>query len=247
MLKLCRDTIIFMMMLLSPKALSNSLLTQHALATSQAISAFYMYSLTEGDDRYQREYSIAMEKANLKFLALKKDDWQLALELEPLWDRIHRANNFEPTIASGYNVSSYIRFEYRKYLDQLYYMHTQTIDREINLNEQLALISLDVEILSARFFDVANDTMGARSLSGGDMVIDPVVMAKNMKKRLQNIRSSVQVESIKNKLKAVAGKWEFIEGCVTDYNQEPAYMLVYYNKNKINSLISESRDILAVL
>ncbi len=88
MLKLCRDTIIFTMMLLSHTALSNSLLTQHALATSQAISAFYMYSLTEGDDRYQREYSIAIEKAHLQFLALKKDDWQLALELEPLWDRI---------------------------------------------------------------------------------------------------------------------------------------------------------------
>ena len=247
MLKLCRDTIIFMMMLLSQKALSNSLLTQHALATSQAISAFYMYSLTEGDDRYQREYSIAIEKAHLQFLALKKDDWQLALELEPLWDRIHGANNFEPTIASGYNVSSYIRFELRKYLDQLYYMHTQTIDRDINLNEQLAFISLDIEILAARFFDVANDTMGARSLSGGDMVVDPVAIAKNMKIRLQKIQSSVQVASIKSKLRAVADKWEFIEECVIDYNQEPAYMLVYYNKNKINSLISESRDILAVL
>ncbi len=247
MLKLRRNTIIFMMMLLSHTALANSLLTQHALATSQAISAFYMYSLTEGDDRYQGEYSIGMAKAHQHYLSLQKEDKQLANQLKPLWDKITGANYFEPGIASGYNASRYIRLELRQYLDQLYKKLTQTIVSETNLNEQLALISLDVEMMSARFFDVANSTMGGGSEYRGDMVIDPVFMAKNMKVRLQKLQSSVQIESIKKNLRAVTSKWRFIEGSVINHNKKYPYMLVYYNKNKINNLINKSRGVLAAL
>ncbi len=246
MLNFFRITIVFMMVLFSLPALSNSLLNQHALATSQAISAFYMYNLTEGDEKYKAEYYLAMASAQLHYLALKSENKQIADELKPLWNKIHEANNFESTIARGYNVSSYIRLELRKYIDLLYLNiaganTTQTRGGETNLSEQLLRISLDVEMLSVRFFDVANASKGAFSISGGDMAIDPISMAKNIRSRLQIVQNRVQDELVKKSLKTASGKWRYIEGYVINYNQGSAYMLVYYNKNRIKNLIGESR------
>ena len=241
MLNLCRNTTVFIIVLFSLPALSNSLLMQHALSTSQGISAFYMYNLTEGDDKYKAEYTEVMASAHLHYLALQKEDKQLANELKPIWDKIHGSENFESTVARGYNVSSYIRLELRKYIDLLYLNISQANVNGVSLSEQLLLVNLDVEMLSARFFDVANASMGAFSISGGDMAIDPVFMAKNIRSHLQIVKNQVQDELIENNLKTVLGKWHYIEGNVINYNQGAAYMLVYYNKNRIMNLISESR------
>ncbi len=73
--------------------------------------------------------------------------------------------------------------------------------------------------------------MGAFSISGGDMAIDPVFMAKNIRSHLQIVKNQVQDELIENNLKTVLGKWRYIEGNVINYNQGAAYMLVYYNAN----------------
>ena len=242
-----RPFMIVVLILLSHGALANSLLNQHVMATSQAISAFYMYSLTEGDERYQAEYKKFLSQAHEHFQALKKQDSKLVTELEPLWANIQKEKNYEITAESEFNVPSFMRIQYRNYLENIYQLVGKTIISESNLAEQMTLIALDVEVMAARFFDVSNATMGVFTLSSSLFEIDPQAMAENMKKRLVKLQVQVNDKTIKKNLRSVSGKWQFIEGSVINYNQEAAFLLVYYNKKKINKLIISSQKALAAL
>ena len=242
-----RPFMIVVLILLSHGALANSLLNQHVMATSQAISAFYMYSLTEGDERYQAEYKKFLSQAHGHFQSLKKQDPKLVTKLEPLWADIQKEKDYKITAESEFNVPSFMRIQYRNYLENVYQLVGKTIISESNLAEQMTLIALDVEVMAARFFDVSNATMGVFTLSSSLFEIDPQAMAENMKQRLAKLQTQVNDKVIKKNLRSVSGKWQFIEGGVINYNQEAAFLLVYYNKKKINKLIVNSQKALAAL
>ncbi len=242
-----RPFMLFVLLSLSHGALANSLLNQHVMATGQAISAFYMYSLTEGDDRYQAEYTKFLSQAHEHFLALKKQQPKLVLELEPLWAEIQKEKNYKITAESEFNVPSFMRIQYRNYLEKTYQLAGQSIISESNLAQQMSLVALDVEVMAARFFDVSNATMGVFTLSSSIFKTDPQTMAENVKKRLAKLQTQVNDKAIQKNLRSVSSKWQFIEGSVINYNQEAAFLLVYYNKKKINKLMLNSQKALATL
>ncbi len=242
-----RPFMLFVLLFLSHGVFANSVLNQHVLATSQAISAFYMYSLSEGDDKYKSEYNKYLTQAHEHFQALKKQDMKLTSELEPLWSDIQKEKNYEITAQDEFNVPSFMRIQYRNYLDKIYLKVGETIVSESNLAQQMALVALDVEVMAARFFDVSNATMGVFSLSSKIFAIDPQAMAENMKQRLAKLQDQVTDKAIKKNLRLVSSKWQFIEGGVINYKQEAAFLLVYYNKKKISKLIFNSQQELAAL
>ncbi len=235
------------LLLLSANSWSSGTLTQHALTASQAISAFYMFSLTEGDERYHDEYIKILAKANTYFLALKKQDPKQVAEFEPLWNKIQKEKDYKLSAQEEYNVPAFLRLQFRNYLEKMHQLVGQSIISESNLSGHMARIALDVEVMAARFFDVSSATMGAFSVSSSAKGNDPEVMAKNMKLRLTKLQAVVIDVKIKKNLRAIANKWQFIESSVINYNQESAFMLVYYNKNKIGKLINSSQGVLASL
>jgi len=235
------------LLLFSANSWSSGTLTQHALTASQAISAFYMFSLTEGDERYHDEYIKILAQANASFLALKKQNPKQVAELEPLWNKIQKEKDYKVSAQEEYNVPSFLRLQFRNYLEKIYLLVGQGIISDSNLSGHMARIALDVEVMAALFFDVSNATMGAFTLSSNVKGNDPEVMAKNMKLRLTKLQTVVIDEKIKKNLRTIANKWQFIESSVINYNQESAFMLVYYNKNKIVKLINSSQGVLASL
>ncbi len=245
--KIYKPLAIFVLFLLSLGAQANSVLSQHVMATSQAISAFYMYSLTEGDDKYKAEYTKYLAQAHGHFQSIKKQNSKLAAELGPLWADIQKEKDYEITARDEFNVPSFMRIQYRNYLDKIYQKVGDAIISESNLVQQMTLVALDVEVMSARFFDVSNATMGMYSLPSNILAIDPQVMAVNLKQRLSKLQSQVTDKTISKNLRTVLSKWKFIEGSVINYQQESAYLLVYYNKKKINKLMVNSQKVFAGL
>jgi len=233
--------------LLSLNACSITLLTEHAIKVSQAVSAFYMYSLTEGDDRYHDEYTNVLAQAHMSFLALKKQNPKQVTELESLWMGIQKEKNYKPRPEDDYNVAAFLRVDFRNYMEKVYLQVSRSIGSPRDLDEQMSLIVLDVEVMSARFFDVSSATLGMFTLPSKVLTIDPPLLAQKMKQRLARLQANVVNAKIDKNLKLVLSKWRFIEGGVIDYQQESAYMLVYYNKNRIGSLINHSQGILANL
>jgi hypothetical protein len=230
-------------LLLSVNSWSSGALTQHAVTTNKAISAFYMYTLTEGDERYHDEYVKILEEANMSFLALKSQHPEQVVALEPLWDKIQKEKGFKASAQDEYNVPSYLRVQFRSYIEKIYQVVSQSIISDSNINGHMGRIALDVEVMSVRFFDVSSSTMGAMVSSS----TDPETMANSMKMRLTKLQGIVTDPKITKNLRSIANKWRFIESSVIHYNQESAFMLVYYNKNKIGKLINSSQRKIASL
>jgi hypothetical protein len=241
---LYRNILLAGFLLLSVNSWSSGALTQHAVTASKAISAFYMYSLTEGDERYHDEYVKILEEANVSFLALKSQHPEQVVILAPLWEKIQKEKLFKASVQDEYNVPSYLRLQFRNYLEKIYVAVNQSIISDSNINDHMGRIALDVEVMSARFFDVSSSTMGAFAISSSN---DPVVMAKSMTMRLTKLQGIVVDPKITKNLRSIANKWRFIESSVINYNQESAFMLVYYNKNKIGKLINSSQRKIASL
>ncbi len=235
------------LLLLSANSWSSGTITQHAVSVSKAVSAFYMYILTEGDDRYYDEYVKILGHANDSFIVIKKENPKQMAELEPLWNKIQAEKNYKASAQDEFNVPSYIRIQFRNYLEKIYPLAGQGIISDSNIGEHMDRIALDVELIAAKFFDVSSSTLGEFTLTSNVKKSDPEIISKNMKQRLIKLQATVLDEKIKKNLRSIDNKWRFIENSVVNYNQESAFMLVYYNKNKIGKLIKSSQGVLASL
>ena len=56
MIGIFRNLLLAGLLVFAHYASASSPLTEHTLAVSQSMSAFYMFALTEGDKRYEEQY-----------------------------------------------------------------------------------------------------------------------------------------------------------------------------------------------
>jgi len=245
MIELSRKLLLVLLFLVSYQAYASSPLTEHTLAVSQSMSAFYMFALTDGDKRYEEEYKHYFSVADQHLKTYQQQEAQFAGELKFKWDKLREFLAFEYVEDAGYIVSSQMRMQYRQYLNALYGKLSSSINSETNFQEQLILILLDVEIMSARFFDISSSVTGPMNLSSNDLIIDPPAMAKVLAVKLQKLIKSSATKPISKNLKLVNRKWQFIEDSVINYKEQSAYLLVYYNKGQISKLINKSRNVMA--
>ena len=245
MLKTHHSLALFFLLTISNVSLGISALTQHTLSVSQSMSAFYMYSLTDGDTQYKDDYQRYLVEAEQHLQAFQKQDSVSAFELKNQWDKFRAHLQFEYVEGAGFIIPVSLRMQYRAYLNTLYGKIVALSNSETNLTEQVALMSLSVEVMSARFFDIASALYGTLSISNKDVVIDAPKMALKFNARLKAMQKLPASAKVKKNLKAVARKWAFIEDSVTNYKGEAAYLLVYYNKQKISRLLNKSRDMMA--
>lgn len=245
MLKIHHGLALFLLLTISNVSLGISALTQHTLSVSQSMSAFYMYSLTDGDTQYQTDYQRYLMEAEQHLQAFEEQDSVSAFELKNQWDKFRAHLKFEYVEGAGFIIPVSLRMQYRSYLNVLYGKIIALSNSETNLTEQLALMSLNVEVMSARFFDIASALYGTLSISNKDVVIDAPKMAEQFRARLKAMQKLQLSAKVKKNLKAVDRKWAFIEDSVTNYKGEAAYLLVYYNKQKISRLLNKSQNMIA--
>ncbi len=245
MLIATRGFTFFILLILSNLVFAQSSLTAHAISVSQSMSAFYMYSLSDGDGRYKTDYEKYLQEAGQHLLKFEKQDSLSATELKNQWDKFLPYLEFEYIDGAGYIVPTAVRLQYRNYLSAVYKKITEVVNSETNLSEQMQLMSLSVEVMSARFYDVSDAMYGAMSISSNDLTIDPPKMANALKLRLAKIQQMNLSPELKKAFSSVKRKWEFIEKSVLDYKGDAAYLLVYYSKRQISKLLKKSRVALA--
>lgn len=240
MFALIRTSIFLSLLALSGITTAASALTEHALSVSQSMSAFYMYTLTDGDKRYQDDYEKYFALADQSLVRFQKQNKMVATELNNKWSKLRLELKFEFVDGAGFIIPDTVRVEFRKYLSLLYKKINEVSYSESNLSVQLALMVLDVEIMSARFFDLSTTLYGDVSIYTTDS-IDPVKMAAVFNEQLKKFQKMQLSSAVQKNLGSASRKWNFIQDSVINYKGEAAYFLVYYNKHQINKLLNKSQ------
>ncbi len=103
---------------------------------------------------------------------------------------------------------------------------------------RLMLAATQLEVMSARFFDVSSTYNGVYSLSSSDAeIIDPIRISKEFKASLTTLAQQSNNEEFKNNLLSAKYKWEFVEDGVVSYSDQSAMFIVYATKNKISKVL----------
>ena len=136
-----------------------------------------------------------------------------------------------------------VRNQYRSLLSDVYRLIKDDKQGGKTLQEQLEIAALRIEIMSARFFDVSSALYGTLSISNGDQVIDPAILAKQFKFSLGRLEK--MAPQMAKDIRTVNSKWNFIEDSVINYKDRAAFLSVYYNKSKIVNLLNKNQSIIA--
>ena len=182
--------LIFTLLGLSALSHGKSALTQHAISVSQSMSAFYMYNLSEGDDRYKTDYENFLTQADDNLEAYEKEDVMGATDIKNQWEKLRPLLNYEAYDNSDYFVPGPIRIQYRTYLNKLYQKIVSYYTSEIGLADKLALMEFNIEIISARFFDISSSLYGGQSITSEDALIDPVKISKQFEQDVSTMKNS---------------------------------------------------------
>lgn len=240
-----RYLLLFPLLLLSLKVLALSNLNQHALAVGQSMSAFYMFSLSDGDQRYKKQYQQHFQTATDQLEALSEQDAMLAGELKPLWYDLKSKLQYDVVEGAGYVLSTRTRIEFRDYLTLLYNKVSQQVSSESQLANELYLMAIEVEMMTARFFDISSSEYGVMGISASQRAIDPVRMANTFNRQLKKLEKMAVSSSLKRQLSRVETKWRFIEDSVVNYKDEAAFLTVFFNKKQIGKILTDSTRAIA--
>ena len=234
----------FLLLIFCTYASAKTALIEHAITVSQSMSSFYMYNLSEGDSRYKHDYEELLIKADNTLEIYEQEDVMGAANIKKRWQTLRPLLDYEQYDNSDYFVPGAIRVQYRNYLNTIYEKVTLSYSNEAPLEQKLALMAFNMEIISARFFDISSSLYGAQSLSSIDRRMNPDKISKQLKQNFKSMKKAINDKSLKKEIASIENKWRFIERTVINYDEESAYLLVYYNKRKINKLINHSQKIL---
>ncbi|EAT12830.1 hypothetical protein RED65_12194 [Oceanobacter sp. RED65] len=204
-----------------------------------------MFSLSEGDQRYQQQYQQHFQAASEYLDELTEFDTMLAGELRPLWQDLKGKLKYEVIPGAGYTMSTRTRVEFRDYLTLLYTKVHQQVSSESQLHNELYLMAIDVEMMTARFFDISSSEYGVMGLSASQRAIDPLRMANAFNRQLRKLEKMGIPRNLKRQLERVETKWRFIEDSVVNYKDEAAFLTVFFNKKQIGKILTESTDLIA--
>ncbi len=206
----------------------------HVLSVSQGMSAFYMYLLTEGDEKYIRQFhrdQIAAESA------LRKLDAVEFLKLSKSWQTF--VSNLEYKVLNDQSIffETYTRNEYRNYLTNLYLKY-DAINRTQKINQGNAFSRVQVlsALLAARSLDVASDIYGSTVLTHDDIQLNPKVIANQIQQDIDYLLSQSLSSLQYSMLRKVRSKFHFIKNTMVDYKTQTAYFLIYGNMRAMNKL-----------
>ncbi len=211
---------------------------KHFLAVSHSMSSFYMYSFSDGDERYIEEYEHYKKLASRSLMMsdLETDKKQLKR-----WQELTRELHYKEVRGMGMSLDRVIRLQYRAYLIDLYAQYINLPKQKNTASTLLARVQLFHVLLSARSLDVASSDMGRVSDS-----LDQHAVALQIEKDLNQLISfGLQGSHIKD-LRKVRDKFRFMKKSLVDYKSMLAYFLLYRNIFSVNKLLDASERSIAV-
>lgn len=218
----------------TPLAFATSALGKHTLAVAQSMSAFYMVSLSDGDNRYEKEFQTYADQAQSQLDAIK--DPVVAKELNEDWFRLRRQLQYDYVGGMGLSIPSSVRLQYRDYLSKAYQNWLSQLEQEPSPKRRIEIVHIKSEVISARYFDVAS-AIQSKEDEKGLAELNPTSDANGVKTelgRLARIQNYVDKKSIRN----VEKKWAFMQKALAIYREPGAYFLLYYNKGQIEKHLS---------
>ncbi len=230
---------------LSPNVFATETLLKHLQAVGQTMSALYMTSLSEGSHKYKGDQERFMKVATATLQQYATEGGAQSADLLKQWQAFSNKLVVEYSVDYGWEIDSYVRRDFRTYLSDVYTMvDGQSADYQ-SKQARLLLAAVQMEAMSARFFDIATTYNGTLSLSVRD---SEQVAPKPMSKAFKITLSQMAVNSDKNLAKSLLkakSKWEFVEESVVNYSDASAYFLVYATKSKIHKVLNQSQRLLA--
>lgn len=223
--------------LLAAPSFANPALLNHAQSAFQAMSAMYMKALSQGSPRYQADLDKYKKEATESLQAFQKADPMKGNEWANRWFAFEGELKAQYSKDYDWDVDSRVRRDARSYLSDLYsyIMNEPSIQESM---DQALVAQVEIQAITARFFDVSSSYNGTVSLSPQDAAkLEPKAASKRFKARLDNlVASSPRTPHSKN-ITSAKSKWEFVEDSVVNYSDQSAYFLVYATKNKIAKVL----------
>lgn len=243
MLRFLKFVVVAWLVSFTSLAMSQANLNPYALTLSQSMSAFYMYSLSEGESRYKQEFEAGFAHAEQLLADIQSKDPKLGMQLSTQWKSLRPNLQYDFVEGAGYIIPVATRNQFRSLLSDVYRLIKDDKQNGKTLQEQLEIAALRIEIMSARFFDVSSALYGTLSISNTDQVIDPAQLAKQFKFSLGRLEKLAP--HMAKDIRSVNSKWNFIEDSVINYKDRAAFLSVYYNKSKIVNLLNKNQTIIA--
>ncbi len=215
---------------------------QHVYSTAQAVSAFYMYELSEGDSKYLDQFSQHQRAANQ---ALKGSTKEQKKEFISAWDSFQPYWKFNQVKGVGLNIDSVVRNDVRHYLTNIFLYAKKVPAHQEVVAAKMQSIKLSTAMMSARLIDIVASQTGSNGLSEHDRKVNEVELAKAVQKNLNELLNlNLSKENVKN-IRKVNTKFGFVKKSLISYDDVTPYYLVYKNVMSIGLLLNESSHTLA--
>ncbi len=209
---------------------------QHLQSTAQSLSAFYMYQLTEGDEKHLREFTKYRQDANQ---ALENcTEPQKALFLSR-WNKLQQDWEFDNVAGVGLNLVRRVRLNLREYMTEAYLYSTELPNELNGVAAKIQDIQLLTAIMSARTMDVASSHLGSQSLTKHDLQIQSKNLAKIVQQRLARLSKMKLSKEQTLTLRKVKTQFDFVEDSLVDHNKVAPYFLVYRNVIRLGKLLDK--------
>lgn len=244
MIKALRLPILLFSMCCSANGYTSAFI-DHGLSVSRAMAAFYMYGVSDGDKKYKIEYEKYLMEAERQLFKVGKRHADSAKVLKPLWENLRPQLAYDYDEYTGYFVSGLGQGQFRQYLNSYYSEYKNVKFKNKKFEDRLLHTQVNIEIMLARFFDLASSAfVDEGSMDGKDPVINTKKVANKISRDLSVMTKLSTGQIYQNDLRQIERKWSFIENSVVNSQENPALLLVYYNKVRMTKLMESIGDIM---
>ncbi len=207
---------------------------QHVYSTAQAVSAFYMYELSEGDKKYLKQFKKHQLVANRALnnstdleQKLFLQDWS---EFQPYW-------KFNFVKGVGLNLDSVIRNDVRRYLTDVFLYIQKLPTHQSVVDAKMQNINLSTAMLSARLLDVVATQNGSIVLTEHERQVNEVDLADVVQLNIDQLLKLGLPKAQTASIRKVNTKFGFVKKSLINYDEITPYFLVYKNIMSIGKLL----------
>ena len=229
--------LVILLVLCSQQLWANNPFERHVYNTMQAMSAFYMYQLSNGDSQYLSDFQHHLITANLEMNNSSSDKKDLFLKrwqtLVPHW-RFKQLG-----LRQDLYLDTMVRLSARTYLTDIF-LHTKIPSKSSDdIKRKIAEIKIMSALLSARSLDLLSAHNGSSALSLHDKKINANFLAETINQDIDFLMSMKLSKSQLQRIKKAKIQFEFISRYITDYDEKTPYFLMYKSIISMKKLLSE--------
>ena len=229
--------LVILLVLCSQQLWANNPFERHVYNTMQAMSAFYMYQLSNGDSQYLSDFQHHLTSANLEINNSTLDKKDLFLKR---WQALVPHWKFKQLgLRQDLYLDTMVRLNARTYLTDIF-LHTKIPSKSSDdIKQKIAEIKTMSALLSARSLDLLSAHKGSSALSLHDQKIDANLLAETINQDIESLMSMTLAKSQLQRIKKAKIQFEFISRYITDYDEKTPYFLIYKSIISMRKLLGE--------